>query len=149
MKYRRLIHFFPKPLLLVLLVIPLCAMMCTDIVHDVGYEATISRAVGVDSVEVTFSDGTSILEQAKIGPEADSVTLKSSKERSGRFLFTVGVFCTGASEWAYVIPQPFDVEDTTRVFIRNATPIDCEHVANRNVVYQIAPVSIFEDRVYP
>lgn len=144
----RMMHF-PKVLLLVFLAIPLCALQCTDVVHDVGYEATISRAATVDSVELTFSDGTSILEQAKIGPESDSITLESSKERSGHFLFTVGVFCTGATEWAYVVPQSFDVDDTTRMFIRNATPVDCEHIANRNVVYRMTPTPIFEDYVYP
>lgn len=142
MKYRKLIC-------LVMLSLPLCAMQCTDVVYDAGYEATIHRASGVDSVQVTFSDGKDILEQETIGPEADSVVVKSSKTRTGRFMFSVGVFCTGATEWTFVVPTPIRVEDTTRVFIRDVTPIDCEHIAQKNIVYKITPQSIFHDYVYP
>lgn len=131
--------------LLVLLSLPLCASMCTEIVYDVGYEATIHRASMVDSVKVTFSDGTNILEQEVIGPESDSVTVKSSKERSGRFMFSVGVFCTGATDWAFVIPYPIIVDEETRIFITDTGPIDCEHIANRDVIYKITPRSIFND----
>ena len=59
--------FLRRLFLLVLLTLPLCAMMCTEIVYDTGYEATIHRAATVDSVMVTFSDGVTILEQSVIG----------------------------------------------------------------------------------
>jgi hypothetical protein len=132
-----------RPALLVLLSLPLCA--CTEIIYDVGYEATIHRAPTVDSVKVTFSDGTSILEQETIGPELDSITVKSSKERSGHFMFSVGVFCSGATDWTFVIPYPIYVDEETRIFIRDTGPIDCEHIANRDVIYEISPRSIFNN----
>ena len=141
--------FLRRLFLLVLLTLPLCAMMCTEIVYDTGYEATIHRAATVDSVKVTFSDGVSVLEQKTIGPESDSIVVMSSQERTGGFMLTVGVFCTGASDWEYVVPLRFYVDDTTRVFIRDSTPIDCEHIAKRNVVYAVTPRSIFHDHVYP
>ena len=108
--------FLRRLVLLVLLTLPLCAMMCTEIVYDTGYEATIHRAATVDSVKVTFSDGVSVLEQKTIGPESDSIVVMSSQERTGGFMLTVGVFCTGASDWEYVVPLRFYVDDTTRVF---------------------------------
>ena len=147
--YKRIGKILPKPALLVLLSLPLCAMMCTEIVYDTGYEATIHRADSVDSVMVTFSDGVTILEQSVIGPESDSIVVMSSQERTGGFMLTVGVFCTGASDWEYVVPLRFYVDDTTRVFIRNSTPIDCAHIAQKNVVYAVTPRSIFHDYVYP
>ena len=130
--YKRIGKILPKPALLVLLSLPLCAMMCTEIVYDTGYEATIHRA-----------------DQSVIGPESDSIVVMSSQERTGGFMLTVGVFCTGASDWEYVVPLRFYVDDTTRVFIRNSTPIDCAHIANRNVFYAVTPRSIFHDYVYP
>lgn len=141
--------FLRRLVLLVLLTLPLCAMMCTETVYDTGYEATIHRAATVDSVKVTFSDGVSVLEQKTIGPESDSVVVMSSQERTGRFLLSVGVFCTGATDWEYVVPLTINIDDTTRVFIRDSTPIDCEHIAKRNVVYAVTPRSIFRDHVYP
>ena len=147
--YKRIGKILPKPALLVLLSLPLCAMMCTEIVYDTGYEATIHRADSVDSVMVTFSDGVTILEQSVIGPESDSIVVMSSQERTGRFLLSVGVFCTGATDWEYVVPLTINIDDTTRVFIRDSTPIDCEHIAKRNVVYAVTPRSIFHDYVYP
>ena len=140
--YKRIGKILPKPALLVLLSLPLCAMMCTEIVYDTGYEATIHRADSVDSVMVTFSDGVTILEQSVIGPESDSIVVMSSQERTGGFMLTVGVFCTGASDWEYVVPLRFYVDDTS-------TPIDCAHIANRNVIYAVTPRSIFHDYVYP
>ena len=134
-----------RPVLLVLLSLPLCASMCTEIIYDVGYEATIHRAPSVDSVKVTFSDETSILEQEIIGPESDSITVKSSMERSGHFMFSVGVFCTGATDWTFVIPFPIFVDGETRIFIRDTGPIDCEHIATRDVIYEISPRSIFSN----
>ncbi len=83
--------FLRRLVLLVLLTLPLCAMMCTEIVYDTGYEATIHRAATVDSVKVTFSDGVSVLEQKTIGPESDSIVVMSSQERTGGFMLTVGV----------------------------------------------------------
>ena len=134
--------FLRRLVLLVLLTLPLCAMMCTEIVYDTGYEATIHRAATVDSVKVTFSDGVSVLEQKTIGPESDSIVVMSSQERTGGFMLTV-------SDWEYVVPLRFYVDDTTRVFIRNSTPIDCAHIAQKNVVYAVTPRSIFHDYVYP
>ncbi|MBQ5465573.1 MAG: hypothetical protein IIT53_16560 [Fibrobacter sp.] len=135
-------YLFIKPILALL---SLFAAACTQIVYDEGYEANIQRAATVDSVKVTFSDGSNILEQRTIGPEYGSVEIKSSKERTGRFMFTVGVYCSGASDWVYVVPQPIIVESGTRVFVKNTTPIDCEHIANKNVIYEITPKSIFDD----
>ena len=147
--YNRIGKILPKSALLVLLSLPLCAMMCTEVVYDTGYEATIHRVDSVDSVKVTFSDGVTALEQSVIGPESDSIVVVSSQKRTGGFMLTVGVFCTGASDWEYVVPLRFYVDDTTRVFIRNSTPIDCAHIANRNVIYAVTPKSIFHDNVYP